>query len=118
MLRFPKQLPENDGQVWKKTKDEGRFDTARRGDTLLAPFQCDFCWFQNLKGRSFTERSSSDRMNLALIRRANLDMFWSRETSMVEGMYRLFEQTTKAAVHLGLEPEMLKREKRWPLGDK
>jgi hypothetical protein len=85
---------------------------------LLVSFQCDFCWFQNLKGRSFNNKSSSDRMNLALIRRANLDMFWSRETSTVLGMYRLFEQATKAAVHLGIEPEMLKGEKKWPLGDR
>lgn len=119
MIRFPKQLPESDeGQVWKRKKDEDRFDTARAGDTLIAPFQCDFCWFINLKGRVFDGRRTNDRMNLCLIRRVNLDMFWSRETSTVVGMYRLFEQTVVSAKHLGIVPEMLKRDKKWPVDDK
>jgi hypothetical protein len=45
-------------------------------------------------------------------------MFWSRETSTVVGMYRLFEQATKTALHLGIEPEMLRQEKEWPIEDK
>jgi hypothetical protein len=44
-------------------------------------------------------------------------MFWSRETSTVVGMYRLFEQTIQSAKHLGIEPELLKRDKKWPLVD-
>jgi hypothetical protein len=44
-------------------------------------------------------------------------MFWSRETSTVVGMYRMFEQVAKTAAHLGLEPEILKREKTWPIED-
>lgn len=103
--------------MWKKKKDEDRFDTARAGDTLIAPFQCDFCWFINLKGRVFDSRKINDRMNLCLIRRVNLDMFWSRESSTVVGMYRLFEQSVLSAKYLGIVPEMLKREKKWPVGD-
>lgn len=57
---------------------------ARKGDILLAPFQCDFCWFINLKGRVFDERRVNDRLNLSVIRRANLDMFCRRNVSSVE----------------------------------
>lgn len=118
MLKFPKQLPESDeGQVWKKKKDEDRFCVARVGDSLLIPFQCDFCWFINLKGRFFDDKRINDQMNLGLIRRVNLDMFWSRETSTVVNMYRVFEQTVQSAKHLGIMPEVMRREKVWPIGD-
>jgi hypothetical protein len=32
-------------------------------------------------------------------------------------MYRLFEQALQSAKHLGIEPELLKRDKKWPLED-
>lgn len=99
-------------------KDEDRFVVARRGDSLLAPFQCDLCWFVNLQGRLFDERRPSDHLNMALIRRVNLDMFWSKESSTVQGMYRVFEQNLKAAVHLGLKPSFMRDRKGWPLEDK
>jgi hypothetical protein len=88
MLQFPRQLPENDlGAIWKKKREEDRFLTARRGDMLCAPFQCDICWFVNLKGRTPDVRCAQDRLNLALIRRVNLDVFWEKEPSTVKGIF-------------------------------
>ena len=52
----------------------------------MAPFQCDTCWFRNLFKRSPVAMNEGDKFNLALIRRANLDMFWSREASTVQGL--------------------------------
>lgn len=118
LLKFPCLLLENDeGQVWRKAKDTDRFQCARRGDTLCAPFQCDFCWFTNLKGRTFNSQWAGDRLVVALIRRVNLDIFWSREASTVEGLLRLFNQTKEASRHLGVEPDLLRSRQGGPLGD-
>jgi hypothetical protein len=118
-LKFPCQLPENDeGQVWRKKVDEFRFEKARRGDILLSPFQCDSCWFTVLHGRTWDINRPRDQLNLALIRRVNLDMFWSKETSTVHGMYRVFEQGTLSAMHLGLRPSFLQERRPWPMEDK
>jgi len=118
-VKFPKQQPENDeGLVWKKKKDEGRFDTARPGDTLFAPFQCDACWFINLKGRLWDERRIEDRLCFSLIRRVNLDMFWSRESSTIIGMFRLYEQAQKASKVLGIHTSIHMQRKTWAIEDK
>jgi hypothetical protein len=103
--------------VWKKKKDENRFLQARNGDMLCAPFQCDFCWFINLKGRMFDERRAEDRLNLGLIRRVNLDVFWEKEPSTVVGMLQVFSRATLSAQHLGITPAYLTSKKAWPIGD-
>ena len=35
----------------EKKKDGARFMHARQGDSLVSPFQCDWCLFENLEGR-------------------------------------------------------------------
>jgi hypothetical protein len=118
ILKFPRQLPENDeGFLWKKKRDEGRFLTARKGDMLCAPFQCDFCWFENLKGRCFDERKAEDRLNLGLIRRVNLDVMWDKEPSTVGSMLQVFLRARTAARHLGIMPSFLTSKRAWPVND-
>ena len=51
---------------------------------LSAPFQCDHCWFVNIQKREPVARNATDNMVLLLIRQVNLDIFWSRESSMVK----------------------------------
>jgi hypothetical protein len=115
-LRLPCQLPENDeGQVWRKQVDESRFEKARKGDTLLAPFQCDSCWFVVLHGRAGDKTSARDQLNLALIRRVNLDRFWAKESSTVHSMHRVFEQGVLLATHLGIQPSFMQERKPWPM---
>jgi hypothetical protein len=112
------QLPENDeGFVWRKGKDEGRFLRARKGEMVCSPFQCDFCWFINLKGRIFDKRRAEDRLNLSLIRRVNLDMFWEKEPSTIVGMYQMFTRAETHAKHLGLTPSFLTCKRPWPVAD-
>lgn len=119
ILKFPKQLPENDqGQVWKKKSDENHFDVARHGDTLFAPFQCDFCWFINLKGRLCNPRRIEDRLCIAVIRRVNLDMFWSREQSTVRGVFRVYERALKASEILGIRTSVHIQRRPCPLEDR
>ena len=57
---------------------------GRKGDWLVAPFQCERCWFVNLHGRLPLYRVLGDERELALIRRVNLDLFWSRESDTLK----------------------------------
>ena len=77
-IKFHIAQPESDeGAIWIKSKDERRFLEARPGDGVCAPFQCDHCWFINLKGRAANDQFPSDSNLLGLIRRVNLDIMWS-----------------------------------------
>lgn len=90
---------------------------ARRGDMLCAPFQCDSCWFVNIKGRIFDPKRAEDRLNISLIQRVNLDVFWDKEPSTVKGMYQVFVRAEVAASHLKIVPRFLKCKGPWPLDD-
>ena len=62
--------PMNDeGVVWKRKEDKERFMVGRDGDMLMSPFQCDWCWFINLKGRTPVDGKLSDDNLLTYIRR-------------------------------------------------
>ena len=50
---------------------------------MIAPFQCDRCWFINVHKRVPLRSSPGDQRALMLIRRVNLDVFWSREERTV-----------------------------------
>jgi len=52
------------------------------------PFECDLCSFRNLNRRDPIWANAKDNYTLVCIRRANLDAFWSRESSTVEGNLR------------------------------
>ena len=62
--------------------DNLRHKVARAGDHTARMFQCDYCQFQNLKGRE-PGVNSSDELLMICIRRANLDAFWARETGTI-----------------------------------
>ena len=90
---------------------------ARPGDWIIAPFQCDSCWFFNVYGRKEDVSSWADTHNLRLIRRANLDMFWSRETSTVQGIRgHLTEIVRRSKVYGRKVP--LEEVTPWEVGDR
>lgn len=61
-----------------------RFRHGRNGDHIMGiPFECDLCHFRNVNLRNPVWESSRDAWTLLVIRRANLDAMWSRETSTV-----------------------------------
>ena len=64
-------------------EDPNRFKTARPGDHLCCPFQCDNCTFWNLRQRGPIKDNLKDKFTLICIRRAILDSFWAREPSTV-----------------------------------
>ena len=69
---------------WKNKKvDHKEYEVARPGDGLLVPFQCDVCVFRRIRKEEPDSSSVSDRVLLMYIRRANLDVFWSRAPKTV-----------------------------------
>ena len=89
---------------------------ARHGDMLSAPFQCDFCWFLNLQGRLANVAAPADRLLMAYIRRANLDIMWSREESTVRNTLTQFKKGRELSMELGLTPVPVDLGP-WPLQD-
>ena len=52
-------------------------------DSLVALFQCDWCWFENLAVGSTNPEIYSDIQMLGYIRWSNLSIIWSREKVLV-----------------------------------
>ena len=105
------------GTLWIGEGDGDRFLTARNGDFLHFPFQCDLCWFRNLKYRSPIPSSAGDQRLLKFIRRVNLDGMWSREPGTVQSIKVSFVKLVKYCMDLGIEPE-LPELGPWVIGDK
>lgn len=93
-----------------------RFLQARKGDMLCAQFQCDHCWFVNLKKREPVQVAINDAVLLGYIRRVNLDVFWSKETSTVYANYLNAIKKKKRSEELKLVPIATARGP-WPIGD-
>ena len=73
---------------------------ARDGDWFSNPFQCETCWFRNCFGVSPICQITGDAYLVYLMRRANLDMFWSREASTIKSQF-------------GRAKEMIRRHEAW-----
>ena len=88
-LPFPVNRPFGDevSQFRRRQVDELEFMIARKGDWIHAPFQCEECWFQILHGRVHIKDSAKDQKELYLMRRVNLDIFWSRAAGTVKGYF-------------------------------
>jgi hypothetical protein len=72
--------------LWSHTKaDSSRFMKARRGDSLMTPFECDLCVFRKLRKREPDATKPIDVYLQAGIRRILLDALWSKETTTVSG---------------------------------
>ena len=90
---------DDDGVEIVRDDHATRFLVARDGDHLMVPFQCELCLFRNLHEREPLPGSNQDRMLLDFLRRANLDAFWSRESSTVKanlcGVIRVHQSLDK-----------------------
>mmetsp|Transcript_17572 Transcript_17572/g.49643 ORF Transcript_17572/g.49643 Transcript_17572/m.49643 type:complete len:426 (+) Transcript_17572:14374-15651(+) len=94
-----------------------RFKEARDGDHLMVPFQCDTCHFRNIMKRSPTDHIENDCTILQYIRRANLDAFWSRESSTVaHNLREARRMETRVADRLGI-PSISRPMGPFPLDD-
>lgn len=91
-------------EAWKpKHRKATDFHVGRNGDHLMAPVECDLCVFRKLKHRDPHPASSSDDLTLSCIRRANLDVMWSRATSTVNNNRRKVDETLNICESLGID---------------
>ena len=117
-MPFPVSRAYNDEPTYfrRRKEKEDKYLVARPGDGVIAPFQCDGCWFINLHGRMPMTDDLNDDRELTLIRRANLDMFWSRESSTiaqtVSGLKELIRGAKSAGRRMPLE-----RMSPWEIAD-
>jgi hypothetical protein len=82
---FPiRQMVDDDGDKRIVEGDSRRFVSVRAGDHLLTLFQCKVCQARNILGRNLRGDLEKDQELKEMIRRANLDAFWSRESSAVQ----------------------------------
>ena len=101
---------------WRRKKETHRFLSARNGDMISSPFQCDCCWFVNLTKKLPNEHLLSDARLLAYIRRVNLDVFWMREPSTVASTFNALRKGMKMSTQLGLNPVHIAMGP-WPMSD-
>lgn len=97
---------DDEGVVWRRKKDETRFLVARMGDHIFTPFQCDLCWFRNLKQRSPNSVSVADTRFLAYIRRASLDALWSRSPDTVSSSLSGIRKIIRLSDSLDFQPSL------------
>ena len=87
----------------EKAPDPKDFNEARNGDHIITPFECDTCIFHKLKRRVPINNSQRDKLLLAVIRRMNLDAFWSRARRTIMENTRRAKQTLDICKATGLE---------------
>ena len=101
---FVSRPVDSDGVELEVPAEEMRdFLAARVGDHLCCTFDCDDCAFLRLTRRSPNADDHGDRLLLTLIRRANLDAFWSRRPSTVQQTLRYFGEQVRIGDDLGFE---------------
>ena len=63
MLSFHIAEPmNNEGVVWNRNEEKNRSSEGKEGDILMSPFQCDWCWFINLKGKTPEDNKRGDKI--------------------------------------------------------
>lgn len=95
---------DDDGTPLEERNSKGNFLSARDGDDLLCPFECDFCGFERLTKRRAETLQTSDTPLMTCIRRAKLDAFWSRRPRTVEKTRRNFLYHVENCRLMGIEP--------------
>jgi hypothetical protein len=114
---FPvRQKLDDDGEILEEADEATRFNVARAGDHMMVPFQCDLCHFRNIMMRDPEAETRTDWEILDMIRRANLDAFWSREKSSVGASLREAVRMEKMTKRLGM-PCITPPMGPWPLED-
>jgi hypothetical protein len=98
-------------------EDAERFLSARDGDNLVTPFQCDVCHFVNIMGREPLVNLAQDVRLLKCIRRVNLDAFWSREPGTVRGVLDEGKRGLAIATPLGFAHSLFRPRGPFPPAD-
>ena len=116
-FKFHRSTPLNDeGVEWRRKKKLFDFVQGFDGATLNAPFQCDYCWFYNLRGRVAISSSLADEQTLAYIRRVSLDVLWARSPATARASMSAFNKEVRLATMLNIDPNY-PHPGPWPVGD-
>ena len=100
----PKDVARMEAAWHKNHQAEDAFLVARNGDHALVPFECDLCVFRKLTRRNGpNSKNPQDQLLSALIRRVNLDAFWSRASSTVKGNAARLRKGIALSAMVGLE---------------
>ena len=110
-------LKNEEGVPLQKNNEDTRYLEWVDGAHLVYLFQCDVCYFRNIKLRSSINGDPADDKLLAFIRRSNLDIIWSREPKTIEGYRTAYNKSIKADTYLGLDPSF-PRQGPWDAADK
>ena len=81
-----------------------------------SPFQCESCWVVNLLKREIKHEEPKDVVLMQYLRRMNLDVMWSRESSTVRDTLAQLTKGARMSAELGLEPINIPRGP-WPTDD-
>jgi hypothetical protein len=79
-----------DPEIAPSPSEEKFYFQARAGDSTFCPFECDECFFFRLTGSASQHELLKHQTLLDLIRRANLDAFWSRAPRNVRELRIMF----------------------------
>ena len=121
MDAFGNMVPEAEG--WEATATEKKalsewFCQARPGDHLMTPFQCELCHFRNIYKRDPVPTSEEDKWSLKCMIRANLDAFWARRSSTVQGNTREMARSMRILATLRIpSPTTVHRRGPYPIED-
>ena len=94
-------------EAWEAAWDSDEYRSARDGDHLITPFECDLCIFIKLKNRYPISTCDKDKRLAACIRRISLDAFWSRASTTVANNLRLVKKSISLSESVGLLPPFL-----------
>ena len=78
------------------------FKSARSGDDLMVPFECDFCVFGKLFDHVQDPTCDKDVFAMGCIRRVILDAFWSRAHSTVTNNATKVREGLKISLSMGM----------------
>jgi hypothetical protein len=95
-------VTDEEGAILESLSESKRFLIGRAGDQLMTPFQCELCHFRNIMLREPDMTRLQDCEIIELIRRANLDAFWGRETNTVKNNLRAGLRMEKTMTRLGM----------------
>ena len=103
-LGFPLNRPLRDESMYyrRMREDENRYLVVRKRDWILAPHQCEKCWFVNLCGCCPDSGILADIQRLELPNRANLDIFWRRDTSTIHEMLGYAKEVARISREAGI----------------
>jgi hypothetical protein len=98
--------------IWQKLDEDGelleeegnllRFKEAPAGDHLMVPLQCGLCHLRNITLRNPDMDKDIDWKFLKIVRRANLNAFWNRESPTVNSNLQEGLRMERMMARLGL----------------